>query len=121
MPVPDPVPASTPPVPVRSLASLCELARLARCGHCFAGPHQPCNGLGDGRLDGAHLARYARAARCGLIRGPEFCLVLALAGDTFTSGTVIGGGDPEATPDVSGLTGPTVTQQVPAHQEEAAR
>jgi hypothetical protein len=84
MPVPDPVPTFTPPVPVRDLASLCDLARLACCCRCFAGPHQPCNGVGDGRLDGVHLARFARAARCDLIRGPEFSLVLALAGDAFT-------------------------------------
>lgn len=121
MPDPDPVPAATPQVPVRHLASLCDLARLARCGHCFAGPHQLCNGVSEGRLVGAHLARFARAARCGLIRSPEFSLVLALAGDTFTSGTVIGGGDPQVAPDVSGPTGPTVAQPVTAHQEEAAR
>jgi hypothetical protein len=120
MPVPDPVTASTPSVPVRNVASLCDLARLAYCGHCLAGPHQPCNGVGDGRLGGAHLARFARAARCGLIRGPEFSLVLALAGDTFTSGTVIGGGDPQSAPHVSGPPGPRVHQDMPAYREETA-
>lgn len=70
MPVPDPVSAFTVSAPVRKLASLCDLARLARCGHCFAGPHQPCKAEGDGRLSGVHLARLAQAARCGLIRGP---------------------------------------------------
>jgi hypothetical protein len=72
-------------------------------------------------VGGVHLARFARAARCGLIRGPEISLVLALAGDTFTSGTVIGGDDPQVAPDVSGPTGPPVDQQVRAHREQAAR
>jgi hypothetical protein len=67
MPVPDPVSAFAVSAPMRNLASLCDLARLVRCGHCFAGPHQPCSGVGDGRLSGVHLARFARAARCGLI------------------------------------------------------
>jgi hypothetical protein len=116
MTVPEPVPAFTPPVPVRSLALLCDLARLACCWHCFAAPQQPCNGVG-----GVHLARFARAARCGLIRGPEISVVLALAGDTFTSGTVIDGDDPQAAPYVSGPTGPPGDQQVRAYREEAAR
>ena len=116
MTVPDPLPAFTPPVPVRSLVLLCDLARLAGCWHCFAGPQQPCNGVG-----GVHLARFARAARCGLIRGPEVSLVLALAGDTFTSGTVIGGDDPQVAHYVSGPTGPPGDQQLRAHREEAAR
>jgi hypothetical protein len=114
MPVPDPVPAFTEPV--RNLASLCGLARLAYCCQCFAGPHQPCNGVG-----GIHLARFARAARCGLIRSPEMSLVLALAGDTFTSSTVIGGDDPQIEFDVSGPTGPPAEQQVRAHRGETAR
>jgi hypothetical protein len=118
MPVPDPVSAFTAPAPVRKLASLCDLARLARCGHCFAGPHQLCKAGGDGRLSGVHLARFARAARCGLIRAPEVSLVLALVGDTFTSGTVVGGGDPQSALDASR---PTGHQQVHADPEEAGR
>jgi len=121
MPVSDPVPEFTLPAPVRSLASLCDLARLACCCHCFAGPHQPCNGVGDVRLGGVHLARFARAARCGLILGPEMALVLALAGDTFTSGTVISGGDPRIARDVGGPPEPPVDQQWRAHRKEAAR
>jgi hypothetical protein len=116
MSVLDPVPAFMPPAPARSLALLCDLARLACCWHCFAGPQQLCNGAG-----GVHLARLARAAHCGLIRGPEISLVLALAGDTFTSGTVIGGDGPQVAPDVSGPTGPPVDQRVRVHREEAAR
>jgi hypothetical protein len=116
MTVPDPVPAFTSPVPTRSLALLCDVARLACCWHCFAGPQQPCNGVG-----GVHLARFARAARCGLIRGPEIALVLALAGDAFTSGTVIGGDDPQVAPYVSGPTGPPGDLQLRARREEAAR
>src|ERR1700677_4219339 len=115
MPVPDPVSAFTVLAPMRNLASLCDLARLACCGHCLAGPHQLCNGVGDGRLGGVHLARFAQAARCGLIRAAEVSLVLTLAGDTFTSGTVVGGGDPQSAPDASR---PTVHQQVHADREE---
>lgn len=116
MPVPDPVPAFKMPAPTRNLTSLCDLPRLACCGHCSAGPHQPCNAVGDGRMGGVHLARFARAARCGLIRGPEFSLVLALAGDTFTSGTVIGG-DPQNATDVSG---PPIHQDMRACRGETA-
>jgi hypothetical protein len=102
MPVrPDLVHAFTPPQ-VRSLASLCDLARLARCGYCFAGPNQFCNGVGLGRPNAVHLARFASAAVCGLIRSHEISVVLELAGDTFTSGTVIGGRDAQTAPDISG-------------------
>ena len=118
MPVPDPVSAFTVSIPVRNLGSLCDLARLARCAQCFAGPHQPCTNAGDVRLGGVHLARFARAARCGLIRAPEVSLVLALAGDTFTSGTVVGGGDPQSALDVGR---PTVHRQVHADREESGR
>jgi hypothetical protein len=118
MPVPDPVSAFTVSAPVRKLASLCDLARLARCGHCFAGPHQPCKAGDDGRLSGVHLTRLAWAARCGLIRALEVSLVLALVGDTFTSGTVVGGGDPQGALDASRSTG---HRQVHADREEAGR
>lgn len=121
MPVPDPVPASTPPVPVRNVGSLCDLTRLAYCCHCFAGPHRPCIDVDGGRLGGVHLARFARAVRSGLIRGPEFSMILASAGDTFTSGTVIGGDDPQIASEVNGPTVATVDQQVRAHRGEAAR
>jgi hypothetical protein len=119
--VPDPVPASTPTMSARNVASLCDLARLAHCFHCFAGPHRPCIDVGGDRPSGIHLARFARAARSGLIRGPEFSMVLALAGDTFTSGTVIGGDDPQIAPDVIGPTEAPVQQQMPAQRKEAAR
>jgi hypothetical protein len=118
MPVrPDLVHAFAPPQ-VRSLAALCDLARLARCGHCFAGPNQFCNGVGLGRQNGIHLARFASAAVCGLIRSHEISLVLELAGDTFTSGTVIGGGDAQSAPDISGS---AVGQQVPVAPQGVAR
>jgi hypothetical protein len=116
MRVPDPVSTFTVSAPVRKLASLCDLARLARCGHCFAGPHEPCKAGDDGRLSGVHLARFARAARCGLIRAPEVSLVLV--GDTFTSGTVVGGGDPQSALDASR---PTDHRQVHADREEVGR
>jgi hypothetical protein len=74
--------------------------------------------VGLGRASGIHLARFAGAACCGLIRSHEIFLVLELAGDTFTSGTVIGGGDLQTAPDVSGS---AVDQQVPADQEGVAR
>ncbi|HZR50420.1 MAG TPA: hypothetical protein VFB06_12980 [Streptosporangiaceae bacterium] len=118
MPVTDPVPASTSAMSARNVASLCDLARLAYCGHCSAGPHRPCIDVGGDRLSGVHLARFAGAARSGLIRGPEFSMVLALAGDTFTSGTVIGGDDPQIAPDAIGA---PAHQQMPAHRKEAVR
>jgi hypothetical protein len=74
--------------------------------------------VGLGHASGIHLARFARAARRGLIRSHEISLVLELAGDTFASGTVIGGVDLRTAPDVSGS---AVDQEAPVDQEEVAR
>ena len=109
------MPTSTPTVPTRDLASLCDLARLARCRHCFAGPHQPCDCIG-----GVHLVRFACAVRCGLIAGPEISLVLELAGDVFTSGSVIGGGRSLVAPHVNEPVKSSVHHEALADPEEAA-
>jgi hypothetical protein len=109
------MPTSTPTVPARDLASLCDLARLVCCRHCLARPHQPCDCVG-----GVHLVRFAYAAHCGLIRGPEISLVLGLAGNVFTSGTVIGGGKPLVAPHVGEPVKSPVRHQVHADPEEAA-
>ena len=109
------MPTSTPTAPARDLASLCDLARLVCCRHCLARPQQPCDCVG-----GVHLVRFACAARCGLIRGYEISLVLGLAGDVFTSGTVIGGGRPLIAPHVSEPVMSPAHHQMHADPEEAA-
>ena len=109
------MPTSTPTVPARDLASLCDLARLVCCCHCLARPHLPCDCVG-----GVHLVRFACAARRGLIGGPEISLVLGLAGDVFTSGTVIGGGRPLDAAHVSEPVKSPVHHEAHADPEQAA-
>jgi hypothetical protein len=80
---------SAPAVPAaRSRHVICELARLANCGHCWARPQHPCAVRRDG-TEGYHLARFARAARRGLISAADFDLMLAAAGDRMFNGAAI--------------------------------
>jgi hypothetical protein len=68
----------------RTLHALCEqAARLVNCGHCWARPGTPCDGL-----DGWHLARFARARKRGLLTAAEFASVTEGL-DVFTGGTLI--------------------------------
>jgi hypothetical protein len=67
---------------VRSLAEVCQAARQANCGECWQMPGKPCTPEGD------HVARFGRAARRGLITGPELVAVLA-AFDVFTTATIV--------------------------------
>jgi hypothetical protein len=71
-----------------SLHAVCELARLANCGYCRAQPRQPCVVGRDGTA-GYHLARFARAARRGLISAAGFDVVLAAAGDRMFDGAAV--------------------------------
>jgi len=75
-------------VPARSVHVICELARLANCGHCWARPHQPCV-PGRHGAEGYHLARFARAARRGLLSAADMDVVLAAAGSVFTGATLV--------------------------------
>jgi hypothetical protein len=69
---------------VRSLAEICQAARQANCGECWQVPGIPCTR----DPEGDHVARFGRAARRGLITGPE--LVSVLGGfDVFTTATII--------------------------------
>ena len=79
---------SAPPAAARSVHVICELTRLANCGHCWARPHQPCV-AGRHGAEGYHLARFARAARRGLLSGADMDLVLAAADSVFTGATVV--------------------------------
>jgi hypothetical protein len=72
----------------RSVHVICELARLANCGYCWARPHHPC-AVGREGTEGYHLARFARAARRGLISAADFDAVLAVAGDRVVNGAAI--------------------------------
>ena len=72
----------------RSVHVTCELARLANCGYCWARPQHPCAARRDG-TEGYHLARFARAARRGLISAADFDAVLAAAGDRMFNGAAI--------------------------------
>jgi hypothetical protein len=67
---------------VRPLAEICQAARQANCGECWQAPGKPCTPEGD------HVARFGRAARRGLITGPELVAVLG-AFDVFTTATIV--------------------------------
>jgi hypothetical protein len=74
---------TAPTVPQsRSLRELCELARMCPCGECWTAPGTPCAPEGD------HVARFGRAARRGLISGPDLVAVLSQL-DAFTTATVV--------------------------------
>ena len=87
------------PVP-RPLPELCEAARRANCGQCWALPCEECvyttapvsvpvtPGTPVRPVRGYHVAWSGRAMRCGLISGPELVAVLAVPGG-FTNATVI--------------------------------
>ncbi len=76
----------------RPIAEIAADAIHARCGHCWAEPKIPCD------VDGMHLARFARARRCGILDGPDMLVVLDVAGDVFEPGTVIPARAPAVTP-----------------------
>jgi hypothetical protein len=84
----------------RSLREVCEAARQANCGECWAQPGDECvfttapvsvpvtPGTPVKPARGYHVARFARAMRRGLITGPDLIAVL----DTlvvFTTSTVV--------------------------------
>ena len=71
-----------------SMHVICELARLANCGHCWARSEHPC-AVGRDRTEGYHLARFVRAARRGLISAADFDAVLAVAGERMFDGAAI--------------------------------
>ena len=64
------------------------LTRLADCGYCHARPWQPCV-TGRDSADGDHLARFARAARRGLIGAADLDVALGAAGDGMFSGATV--------------------------------
>jgi hypothetical protein len=68
----------------RSLQAICQAARLANCGECWQKPGKPCTR----DPEGDHVARFGRAARRGLITGPELVAVLADF-DVFTTATIV--------------------------------
>jgi len=68
----------------RSLQEICHAARQANCGECWQQPGRPCTR----DPEGDHVARFGRAARRGLITGPELVVVLADF-DVFTTATII--------------------------------
>ena len=72
------------PASLRPLAEICAAARQANCGECWANPGEPCTH----NPEGDHVARFGRAARKGLITGPE--LVAVVSGFmAFTTTTVV--------------------------------
>ena len=68
----------------RSLQEICHAARQANCGECWQKPGKPC----AHDPEGDHVARFGRAARRGLITGPELVAVLADF-DVFTTATIV--------------------------------
>jgi hypothetical protein len=89
-PLPVPWPARPAPAAAAAgpLRAACELARMTNCGYCWARPQQPCT-AGPGGAAGYHLARFARAARRGLITPAGFDAALAAAGDGMYSGATV--------------------------------
>lgn len=82
-------PVSAPAVMAApSMHVICELARLANCGHCWAPSQHPC-AVGRDGTEGYHLARFVRAARRGLISAADFDAVLAVAGERMFDGAAI--------------------------------
>jgi hypothetical protein len=91
--------AAKPPA-ARSLHEVCEAARMATCGECWAIPGDECvytsipvsvpvtPGTPVLPARGYHVARFGRALRRGLIRGPELIAVLQ-ALDAFTNSTIV--------------------------------
>ena len=76
---------TAPPTPAaRSLQEICHAARQANCGECWQQPGKPCTR----DPQGDHVARFGRAARWGLITGPELVAVLADF-DVFTTATIV--------------------------------
>jgi hypothetical protein len=72
------------PPTVRPLLGICEAVRQANCGECWQVPGLPCTR----NPEGDHVARFGRAARRGLITGPELVFVLDRF-DVFTTATVV--------------------------------
>jgi len=82
------------------MQDICQSARLADCGHCWARSGQACLVPGpaigqpaqvvntETGADGYHLARFARARRRGLITAAEMAAVLQ-GYDVFAGHTVI--------------------------------
>jgi hypothetical protein len=91
--------AARPPT-ARPLREICEGARSANCGYCWALPGDECiyttapasvpvtNDTPMHPVHGYHVARFGRAFRRGLITGPELITVLQTVG-AFTESTVV--------------------------------
>lgn len=68
-----------------ALREISAAALLATCGHCWAEPGASCTTALSG---GTHTARFARAARKGLITSADLSLVLDVL-DGFTGASVL--------------------------------
>ncbi len=91
--------AARPPA-ARSLHEICEDARRANCGACWALPGDECvyttapvsvpvtPGTPVRPVRGYHVARFGRAMRRGLISGAELVAVLGRFA-AFTTATVV--------------------------------
>jgi hypothetical protein len=89
-------PAEAPP----TLHQICERARYATCGYCWAEPGEECAfttapvsvpvtpGAPLRPVRGYHVARFGRAFRRGLVSAAEFLAVTDAAG-AFTADSVI--------------------------------
>ena len=75
---------ASPRQTARPLHEICRAARQANCGECWQKPGKPC----AHDPEGDHVARFGRAARRGLITGPELVAVLADF-DVFTTATIV--------------------------------
>jgi len=95
--IPQPAaPAGTAP----TLHEICERARMATCGYCWAEPGEECAyttvpvsvpvvpGAPLRPVRGYHVARFGRAFRRGLVTAAEFLAVTDAAG-VFTADAII--------------------------------
>ena len=68
-----------------ALREISEASLGANCGFCWSPPGHPCVTADP---DGTHVARYARAARKGLITSADLALILDALG-VFTEASVL--------------------------------
>jgi len=95
--IPDSHPSAEAPP---TLHEICERARMATCGHCWAEPGEECAfttapvsvpvvpGTPLRPVRGYHVARFGRAFRRGLVSAAEYITVTDAAG-VFTNDTIV--------------------------------
>jgi hypothetical protein len=76
----------------RSLRAICQEARRAPCGYCWADDPAWPSSFNGTAPDGLHLSRFAAARQLGLISAADTTAVIEAA-DVFTEATIVRDGD----------------------------